>query len=94
MLGVIEGSNSEKERIRSAKETSQRPVAGTEQKQNITSQVHCFNQCSLVLCLLFNKESCNRPTPAHLHLKYIIIYSAKEFSHQHKCEREKYRKQM
>lgn len=28
MLGVIEGSNSEKERIRSAKETSQRPVAG------------------------------------------------------------------
>ena len=36
LLGVIEGSNSEKERIRSAKETSQRPVAGTEQKQNIT----------------------------------------------------------
>ncbi|XP_078381556.1 queuine tRNA-ribosyltransferase accessory subunit 2-like isoform X2 [Oculina patagonica] len=28
ILGVIEGSSSEKERIRSAKETSQRPVAG------------------------------------------------------------------
>ncbi|XP_068723839.1 queuine tRNA-ribosyltransferase accessory subunit 2-like [Montipora capricornis] len=28
LFGVIEGSNSEKERIRSAKETSQRPVAG------------------------------------------------------------------
>lgn len=28
LLGVIEGSNSETERIRSAKETSQRPVAG------------------------------------------------------------------
>ena len=39
MLGVIEGSNSEKERIRSAKETSQRPVAGTEQKQNIARYI-------------------------------------------------------
>lgn len=47
LLGVIEGSNSEKERIRSAKETSQRPVAGTEQKQNITRYI--FNQCSQIL---------------------------------------------
>lgn len=47
LLGVIEGSNSEKERIRSAKETSQRPVAGTEQKENITRYI--LNQCSQIL---------------------------------------------
>ena len=29
LLGVIEGSSSETQRIRSAKETSQRPVPGT-----------------------------------------------------------------
>ena len=42
MLGVIEGSNSEKERIRSAKETSQRPVAGTDPKQIVVTDLLLF----------------------------------------------------
>jgi len=58
MLGVIEGSNSEKERIRSAKETSQRPVAGTEQKQNIARYIFLINTIGSqsILDLLFNKR--------------------------------------
>lgn len=47
LLGVIEGSNSEKERIRSAKETSQRPVAGTEQKHYIDRCIFVINKSDL-----------------------------------------------
>jgi len=51
MLGVIEGSNSEKERIRSAKETSQRPVAGTDPKQIVVTDL------LLLICIYIIMQS-------------------------------------